>query len=88
MKYFSFSNLICACITRLITNHALIGEYRLKFFPKELIACLCGNYPIRTREHILFECAQYNKYWNPKRESLKDVLEFNPGAFCFQEGVT
>ena len=61
------------CITRLITNHAPIGEYRLRFFPKESSACLCGNSPIKTRMHILHECVWYKKSWNPKRESLKDV---------------
>jgi len=90
MKLCSTSNSLCACIARMITNHALIGEYRLRFFPKESIACLCSEYPIEMRRHILFECSRYNKSWNPKRESLKDVLtflEFNPGAFCFQEGI-
>ena len=91
MKHFGFSNLMCVHITRLITNHALIGKYRLRFFPKEPFACSCKNYPIKLRRHIIFECVWYNKSWNPKWESLKDVLtflEFNPGAFCFQEGVT
>ena len=82
-----FKFFVCM-ITRLITNHAPIGK--LKFFPKESIACLCGEYPIETRRHIPYECSQYNKSWNLKRESLKDVLtflEFNPGAFCFQDGI-
>ena len=29
LKYLVLSNLLCAYITRLITNHALIGKYRL-----------------------------------------------------------
>jgi len=29
LKNFGLSNLICACITRLITNHAPIGKYQL-----------------------------------------------------------
>lgn len=33
LKYFSFSNLLCACITRLITNHTPISKYRQRFFP-------------------------------------------------------
>jgi len=36
----------------------------------------CGDYPIKMRRHILFDCVQYNKLWNPKRESLKNVLVF------------
>ena len=88
LKHFGLSNSMCAHVTRLITNHASIGEYRLRFFPKESSACLCGNSPIEMRMYILHE---YRKSWDPKRESLKDVLtflEFNPGAFCFQEGIT
>ena len=77
---------MCAYVARLVTNYVLISDYRLRFFSKESIACSCGNYPIETRRHILFEYPQYKKSWNLKRESLEDVLtflEFNPGAFCF-----
>ena len=91
LKHFSLSNSICACITRLIMNHAPIGEYRLRFFSKESFACMCGEYIIETRRHILFDSACYKKSWSLKRESLKDILtflEFNPGAFCFQDSVT
>ena len=35
LKYFSLSNSICTCITRLITNHAFIDKYSLRFFSKE-----------------------------------------------------
>jgi len=87
LKHFSLSNSMCVHITRLITNHAPIGEYRLMFFPKELFVCMCGDYPIEMRRHILFNCVQYKKSWNPKRKSLKDILEFNPGVFCFQESI-
>ena len=61
MKLFSFSNSLYAYMTRLVTNHAPIGEYRLQFFPKEPIAYPYSNYPIKTRRHILFECPQYKK---------------------------
>jgi len=49
LQVFSHSNSLCARATRAITNHALIGEYRLKFFPNEDFSCLCGLYPIETR---------------------------------------
>ena len=45
----------------------------------------------KTRIYILHEYVQYMKLWNIKRKSLKDVpmfLKFNPGAFCFQKGIT
>ena len=70
-------------------NHVPIGEYRLMFFLKELIACSCNNYSIEIRKHILFEYLQYRKFWNPKRESLKDILtfmKFNSRVFCFLRG--
>jgi len=49
LQAFEHSNLLCARATRVITNHALIGEYRLKFFPKEDFSCPCGLYPIESR---------------------------------------
>ena len=55
LNHFSSLNLLCVYITRLITNHVLIVEYRLRFFPKESIVYPWGNYPIKTRRHISFE---------------------------------
>ena len=70
---------------RLITNYTPIGKYRLRFFSKELFACIYGDYSIEIRRHIiLFNYVWYNKSWNSKRKSLKDVLtflKFNSGAF-------
>jgi len=90
-KNFGHSNSLCARATRAITNHAPIGEYHLKFFPRENFSCLCGLYPIETRQHILHEHRRFNKYWNPCRTSLSHFiafLEFNPSAFLFHEGIT
>ena len=56
LKYFSFSNSMCAYITRLIMNHTSIGKYKLKFFPTKLFTCICRYYSIETRRHILFDC--------------------------------
>ena len=56
LQVFGYSNLLCAQAVRAITNHAPIGEYRLRFFPNMDFACLCNNYPIETRRHILHEC--------------------------------
>jgi len=82
---------LCTCTVRDITNHAIIGKYHLRFFPKEFFTCLCGDHPIKTRNHILYNYRGYGKYWNSKRDSLKDIilfLEFNPGVFSFYEGIT
>jgi len=72
--------------TRAITNHAPIGEYRLRFFPKEEFKCPCSNYPIESRRHILHDCIRFNGYWNPRRDSLSHFVMFliaNPNAFVF-----
>jgi len=86
LKYFGLSTLVCVHAIRMITNYAPIGEYRLGFFPKESFVCLCGNDPIETKRHIMFDYVRYKKSWNYKRKSLKDVLmflEFNSNTFCF-----
>ena len=33
LQFFRHSNSLCACTMRAITNHTLIGKYRLRFFP-------------------------------------------------------
>jgi len=35
LKYFGHSNLLCARVTRAIVNYFPIGEYQLRFFPRE-----------------------------------------------------
>ena len=42
LKHFSVSNSLCTQVTRLITNHAPIGEYRKRFFPNEPTLCPCS----------------------------------------------
>jgi len=44
IKHFGHSNLLCARVTRAITNHALIDEYCLRFFPNEYFSCSCRSY--------------------------------------------
>ena len=66
LQLFSHSNLLCACATRVITNHAPIDKYWLRFFPKEEFKCFCGNFPIESRRHILHDCMRFNRYWNPR----------------------
>ena len=86
LQTFGYSNLLCARATRAITNHALIGEYWLQFFPNKEFKCPCGIYPIKLRRHILHKCMRYNGYWNPRRDSLSHFVMFliaNPKAFVF-----
>ena len=84
------SNLLCAQATRAITNHAPIGEYRLRFFPNSEFLCPCNEYPIETRRHILFDCNRFNGYWNPRRDILKHFVMFlnaNPNVFAFNDSL-
>ena len=86
LKVFGHSNSLCARATRAITNHAPIGEYWLRFFPNEDFTCPCNDYPIKSRRHILHECRRFNRYWNPRRDSLNHFVMFliaNPNAFTF-----
>ena len=62
LKFFGHSNSLCARASRAITNHALISEYRLRFFPREEFSCPCGVYPIVTRHYILYEYRRFNEY--------------------------
>jgi len=56
LKFIGHSNLLCARVTRAIVNHVPIGKYRLHFFPKEDFKCSYGQYPIKSRYHILHKC--------------------------------
>jgi len=85
------SNSLCARASRAIVNHASIGEYCLRFFSQEEFKCPCGQYPIKTRRHILYECRRFNNYWNPRWDTIAHFmlfLEFNSNAFSFGESIT
>ena len=74
--------------TRAITNHALIDEYRLRFFPKKEFKYPCSLYPIELRYHILHKYGRFNGYWNLRRDSLNHFIMFlktNLDAFAFSD---
>ena len=86
LQVFEHSNSLCARAVRAIINHAPIGEYRLRFFPNMDFTCLCNNYPIETRRHILHECQRFSGYWNSRRDTLSHFVIFlsaNLNAFAF-----
>jgi len=76
LNLIGYSNTLCTGVTRAIMNHAPIGEYWLRSFPRGPFACSCREYPIKSRNHILHNCRRYNKYWDPNRESLKNFIAF------------
>jgi len=86
LQFFGHSNTLCTRATRAITNHALIGEYCLRFFPNEEFPCPYGLYSIEMRWHILHKCRRFNEYWNSRRDSIAHFTQFlerNPRAFAF-----
>jgi len=91
LQHFGYSNLLYAQVTQAITNHAPIGEYWLKLFPREEFKCLCESYLIESRWHILYKYSQLNKYWSLMKKTMNyfiTFLEFNPGAFSFGKDIT
>jgi len=90
LQSFGHLNSLCAWTSRAITNHAPIGEYRLRFFPREEFKCMCSVYPIKSRKHILHDCSRFNSYWNLRRDSLSHFVMFlkaNPNAFAFLDNT-
>jgi len=51
--------LLCARATRAILNHALIGEFRKRFFSQSNYACSCGHNRVETQAHILNDCSWF-----------------------------
>ena len=91
LKHIRYSNTLCICTTRAIINHAPISEYYLRFFSKEFFVYLYGEYLIKSRDYILNSYRQFRKYWNSKRNSLKDIIvfiEFNLGVLSFYKDIT
>jgi len=76
IEHFSFSNSLCAQATQAITNHTPIGEYQLRFFPREKFSCLYRSYPIELKYHIFYNCQWYNKYSNPMRDMIGQFGSF------------
>jgi len=86
LQAFGQSNSLCMHATRALTNHAPIGEYRLRFFYREEFKYPCSVYSIESRRHILHDCSRFNGYWNPRRNSLSHFVMFlktNPNVFAF-----
>ena len=60
-------------VTRAITNHAPISQYRLRFFSKEEFKCLCGLYLIESQRHILHDCRRW-------LEVMRDIGRYVEGC--------
>ena len=90
LQAFRQLNILCMHAMRVITNHAPIGEYKLRSFPREKFKCSCSVYPIKSRRHILHDCSRFNGYWNPRRDLLSHFVMFlktNPNVFAFLNNI-
>ena len=88
LQHFSHSNSLCAKATKAIINHTSIGKYRLKFFSREDFLCSCSLYPIKSWQHILYDCKRFNNYWNLRKDSIAYFtlfLKHNNKAFSFRK---
>jgi len=56
----------------LITNYALIGKYRARFFPNKNTSYLCNDTQLEMHHHILHEGSFYSKY-----NQVIDFLQHN-----------
>ena len=82
LRHMGESPSLCAHLTRLITNHASIGEYYFCFFPNKNPSCPCKA-NIETGSHTLFECGLYNNGNAVLYLSVQDTINFlkdNPEA--------
>ena len=61
LKICRCSNTLTAYLTRLITNHTPIGEYRLRFFSNELCSYPCKKAEIKMRQHLPFNSKSFKK---------------------------
>jgi len=91
IKYFRYSNFLCAWDIRAIINYTSIKEYCLCFFLNKDFSCLYGIYLIESRCHILYKCRRFNNYWNLRQNTIGhfvSFLEFNKNMFSFGESIT
>src|SRR5262249_13925419 len=85
---------LCGRFVRTASNHAPIGEYRERFFPREPPQGCHGvlNAP-ETRAHILNRCSWYVRRANHYEGGIETVMGLNlflmdnPHAFSFDRAV-
>jgi ribonuclease HI len=94
MRAFGSSNSLAARASRAITNHAPLGDYRRRFFPREPRDCVECNVE-QTRAHVINTCTRYTRRRRNFLEFLKnssdpgrecrEFLVDNPSAFSFDD---
>jgi hypothetical protein len=86
LRYVNDDNALCARFTRVVLNHAPIGEYyrRFNIHGHDTHECECGC-PMQTRHHIFTQCGVLDTQDRDPRFILELVgfLVDNPIAFAF-----
>ena len=62
-KHIRHSNSLCVHITRAITNHTLISEYHLRFFPKELFQEITSYINVDYKRTSFSELFLFHIFW-------------------------
>ena len=79
--------------TWLISGHAPIGEYSLRFFPQEPWGCTCFK-EFQSRSHLLVECPKYSfklssiTAFYKAHNNTKNIFRYlkeNPDTFTFAD---
>ncbi|XP_006456644.1 hypothetical protein AGABI2DRAFT_146415 [Agaricus bisporus var. bisporus H97] len=86
------NSLLFARLMRVMCNHAPIGEYKVRFFPKEPYkSCQCDLKSPETRQHLLMVCPLFvrriNHYDLDGITTIRGLILFlqdNPQAFSFE----
>jgi len=82
---------VFGCLIQCRTGHAYTGEFRKQFFPKKNVNCECGE-PLKTREHIIRSCTQYENHQAKLRDddhelALPELLGTPKGIAALTEFI-
>ena len=66
-----------ARLTRFLTGHAPIGDFRDRFHLDGPVDCLCGH-PTESIHHIVWECPLWIRNWDPRSRILEHLESLDP----------
>lgn len=70
---------LLARLTRFLTGHAPVGEFRLRFHLDGPVDCLCGH-PVESIHHIVWRCPLWVRSWAPDSRLLEQLERLDPFA--------
>ncbi|KAF7792255.1 hypothetical protein EIP86_003291 [Pleurotus ostreatoroseus] len=68
-----------ARLTRFLTGHAPVGEFRLRFNLEGPVDCLCGH-GLESIHHIVWQCPLWIRTWPPSSRLLEQLERLDPFA--------